>query len=143
MEPAAFAPRKQLRLTIAGGARAPARARAWLCTASSWLPHEMERTVLLLMSELVNNSVVHGGADEDHVIEIELRTTQRGLRAQVSDNGPGFAPTGRQKPMEEPGGWGLVLVETLAERWGVDRGDRTSVWFELEAASPPAVAAHA
>ncbi len=136
METVAFAPRKLLRLTIAGGVRAPERARAWLGSAASWLPQELERTLLLLMSELVNNSVVHGRADEDHLIEIELGTTQTGLRAQVSDNGPGFAPKGRQRPMEEPGGWGLVLVETLAERWGVERGERTCVWFELQV--PPA-----
>jgi signal transduction histidine kinase len=133
MDSVAFAPRKQLRLSIAGGVHAPERARAWLCTAASWLPRELERTLLLLASELVNNSVVHGCADEDHVIEIELGATSNGVRAQVSDNGPGFAPKGRQRAMDEPGGWGLVLVETLSERWGVERGECTSVWFELRA----------
>jgi hypothetical protein len=53
------------------------------------------------------------------------------VRAQVSDPGPGFAPTGRNQDLDEPGGWGLVLVESIAKRWGVERDGRTSVWFEL------------
>jgi anti-sigma regulatory factor (Ser/Thr protein kinase) len=68
------------------------------------------------------------------VIEIELRATSRGVRAQVSDSGEGFAPGERTLAMDEPGGWGLVLVERVADSWGVDHNGRTSVWFELAAA---------
>ncbi len=89
---------------------------------------------MLLTCELVNNSVLHGEAGEADVIEVELRTTATGLRAQVTDPGAGFAPTGRQREIDEPGGWGLVLVERMAARWGVERNDRTRVWFELAAA---------
>ena len=110
---------------------APARARAWLQSAASWLPDELEATLLLLTSELVNNSVVHGNAREEDVIEIEVRATPAGVRASVSDQGTGFCPQPRSRGAEEPGGWGLELVERLAERWGVERADRTSVWFEL------------
>jgi anti-sigma regulatory factor (Ser/Thr protein kinase) len=124
-------PTKALRLSIAGGPHAPERARAWLQSAAGWLPEELERNLLLLTSELVNNSVLHGKAGEDDVIEIELRNTETGVRAEVIDPGPGFAPTGRERALEEPGGWGLVLVERIAKRWGVEREDRTCVWFEL------------
>ena len=126
--------RKYLRLRIAGGPQAPARARAWLQSATSWLPRELESNLLLLTCELVNNSVLHGEASEEDVIEIELRTTRTGLRAQVTDPGAGFAPTGRGRELDEPGGWGLVLVERLAASWGVERDERTRVWFELAAA---------
>jgi anti-sigma regulatory factor (Ser/Thr protein kinase) len=122
---------KSLRLSIAGGPRAPERVRAWLQTAAAWLPEEVVRNLLLLTCELVNNSVLHGQAGEQDVIEIELRRTLGGVRAQVSDSGPGFAPTGRDRALDEPGGWGLVLVDRLASRWGVDRSERTCVWFEL------------
>jgi anti-sigma regulatory factor (Ser/Thr protein kinase) len=120
-----------LRLSIAGGPRAPERARAWLQSAADGLPEEMERNLLLLTSELVNNSVLHGRADEHDMIEIELRRTDVGVRAEVTDTGPGFAPMERDKELDEPGGWGLVLVESIAKRWGVERDGRTSVWFEL------------
>ena len=118
-----------LRFSIAGGPRAPGHARAWLQTAAAWLPEELERKLVMLISELVNNSVVHGQASERDVIEIEVRATPDGVRAQVSDSGPAFAPRGRTKGIEEPGGWGLVLVERVAQRWGVERAERTIVWF--------------
>ena len=33
---------------------------------------------------------------------------------------------------DRPGGWGLALVESMSDRWGIERGDRTRVWFELD-----------
>jgi anti-sigma regulatory factor (Ser/Thr protein kinase) len=122
------------RLRTAGGPHAPERVRAWLQAVTEWLPDELESNLLLLTCELVNNSVLHGDAGEEDVIEIELRATPTGLRAQVTDPGNGFAPTGRGRELDEPGGWGLVLVERLAAAWGVERDDRTRVWFELAAA---------
>jgi anti-sigma regulatory factor (Ser/Thr protein kinase) len=124
-------PGKAVRLNIAGGPRAPERARAWLQSVVAWLPEELERNLLLLTCELVNNSVLHGQAGEKDVIEIELSATDAGVLARVTDPGPGFAPSGRDRELDEPGGWGLVLVERIAKRWGVERDERTSVWFEL------------
>jgi anti-sigma regulatory factor (Ser/Thr protein kinase) len=124
-------PRRFLRLSIAGGPRAPARARAWLQNAAAWLPTELEANLLLLTSELINNSVRHGRVGESDVIDIEVRATADGLRAEVSDPGPGFVPRERAGELDDPGGWGLVLVDRLAERWGVHNDERTSVWFEL------------
>lgn len=122
------------RLRTAGGPHAPERVRAWLQATTEWLPDQLESNLLLLTCELVNNSVLHGEAGEDDLIEVELSTTQTGLRAQVTDPGGGFAPTGRGRELDEPGGWGLVLVERLAASWGVERDTRTRVWFELAAA---------
>jgi anti-sigma regulatory factor (Ser/Thr protein kinase) len=122
------------RLRTAGGPRAPERVRNWLQATAHWLPDDLESNLMLLTCELVNNSVLHGDVDEGQVIEIELRATDGVLRAQVTDPGPGFAPTGRTRDFEEPGGWGLVLVERLAASWGVERAERTRVWFELVAA---------
>ena len=123
--------REPLRLSIAGGRRAPEHARTWLQNAAASLPHELERNLELLTCELVNNSVVHGKASERDVIEIEVRHTAAGVRAEVSDPGPGFSPSGRTRELEEPGGWGLVLVERIAKAWGVEFDGRTRVWFEL------------
>jgi anti-sigma regulatory factor (Ser/Thr protein kinase) len=109
--------------------------RAWLHATTEWLPEEVETNLVLLTCELVNNSVLHGEAGEQDVIEVELEATDTGLRAQVTDPGTGFAPAGRRREIDEPGGWGLVLVERLAASWGVERDDRTKVWFELAAAA--------
>jgi signal transduction histidine kinase len=132
--PAAWRHRNVRRLRTAGGPHAPERVRAWLQATTEWLPDELENHLLLLTCELVNNSVLHGEAGEQDVIEVELRATETGLRAQVTDPGTGFVPSGRGRDLDEPGGWGLVLVERLAAAWGVERDERTRVWFELAAA---------
>ena len=49
-------PSPALRLSIAGGPRAPERARAWLQSTADWLPEEVERNLMLLTCELVNNA---------------------------------------------------------------------------------------
>ena len=134
LQPAISTPRKRLRIAIAGGSRAPERDRSWIESAASWLPSELESTLLLLTCELVNNAVRHGGAAEDQVIELELSALDGGrVRVQVSDPGVGFEHTPRDQPLDEEGGWGLVLIESMAEDWGVEHGERTRVWFELAA----------
>jgi two-component sensor histidine kinase len=134
LKPRSGRPPEAQRLSVAGGPRAPERVRHWLQSAAGSLPNEVESNLTLLTCELVNNSVLHGAVGEEGVIEIELRRTATGVRAEVSDAGPGFAPHERERPIDEPGGWGLVLVERLAQRWGVDQAGRTRVWFELAAA---------
>jgi anti-sigma regulatory factor (Ser/Thr protein kinase) len=134
LQPIIGTPRKRLRIAIAGGSRAPERARSWIESAASWLPAELESTLLLLTCELVNNAVRHGGAGEDQVIELELSSLDASrVRVQVSDPGVGFEHTPRDAPLDEEGGWGLVLIESMAENWGFDRDTGTRVWFELVA----------
>ena len=129
--PVAGGPRR--RLVMAGGTQAPERARAWLRNVARWLDREVEQTLALLISELVNNAVRHGGAGDAELIELELRATADGVGVEVTDPGPGFAPRRRECPLEEPGGWGLVLVDQMTDRWGVTHDGRTHVWFELRA----------
>jgi two-component sensor histidine kinase len=126
------------RLRTEGGPRAPERVRNWLQATTDGLPAELESNLMLLTCELVNNSIVHGAVDEQQVIEVELRATEAGLRAQVSDPSAGFVPAGRTREFDEPGGWGLVLVERLSASWGVEQGPGTRVWFELAAGQPAA-----
>jgi anti-sigma regulatory factor (Ser/Thr protein kinase) len=134
LHPEVVTPRKRLRIAIAGGSRAPERARSWIESAASWLPTDLESTLLLLTCELVNNAVRHGGAAEDQVIELELAALDAGrVRVQVTDPGVGFEHTPRDAPLDEEGGWGLVLIDSMAESWGVEQDDGTRVWFELVA----------
>jgi anti-sigma regulatory factor (Ser/Thr protein kinase) len=83
----------------------------------------------LLVTELVANSVCHADAKR---IDLEARVEDGGIRVKVTDEGPGFDPRDHDLSVSRESGWGLFLVERLAERWGVRRDDgRTSVWFEL------------
>jgi serine/threonine-protein kinase RsbW len=85
-------------------------------------------TLRLLVSELVTNAVRHG----DHVHSLEIRATWgEHVRVEVIGHGQRFAPPPRSHDAEEPGGYGLYLVGTLAGRWGVESDDSTTVWFEL------------
>jgi hypothetical protein len=36
--------------------------------------------------------------------------------------------------VERAAGYGLVLLDRLADAWGVSRGERFCVWFELDRA---------
>ena len=86
----------------------------------------------LLVTELLTNSVSHACASEDWIaLDVELLTDA--VRVVVSDRGPGFTPDPSPKPhLDRPGGWGLCLVDRLADRWGVDRAGETAVWFEID-----------
>ncbi len=93
----------------------------------------MVEDATLLLSEVVSNSVRHGGLGEADRIEVRIRGTRSMLHVDVIDPGPGFEP-GAPHPSSGDGGWGLWLLEHVATRWGVDRNGRTRVWFEL---APP------
>jgi anti-sigma regulatory factor (Ser/Thr protein kinase) len=109
----------------------PALARHQL---EGWLPPslaENERgTLRLLVSELVTNSVRHVSGSDQQVV-LRLRIDDRRIRVDVHDGGAGFRP-GKPEPRGAAGGFGLFLVERMASRWGVDTGDGTRVWFELD-----------
>ena len=55
------------------------------------------------------------------------------LSSRLPDHGPGFAARARQAAA--PNGWGLLVVEQLADRWGMQHSpQRTEVWFERRCA---------
>jgi len=121
-----------LKLRLAGGPDAAARARAGLLALNGAL-ERFRDVVKLLLTELVTNSVRHGQGGPDEAIEIELSSSANGVRVQVTDTGTGFngPPPGRPDP-EAGGGYGLFLVDQLADRWGVVRGPPSRVWFEID-----------
>jgi anti-sigma regulatory factor (Ser/Thr protein kinase) len=90
-------------------------------------------TLVLLVSELVSNAVLHSNAPAETPIIFTTVVTQDTIRVTVADAGDLFIPQPR-KPERTNGGYGLYLVDKAAHRWGVDPHDRahgTRVWFEL------------
>ena len=84
-------------------------------------------TARLLVSELATNAVRHAG--ESYTVEARWRAPR--LRVDVIDGAP--APGLRDGPRGSEGGWGLQILEKLADAWGIeDRGSRKTVWFELQ-----------
>lgn len=90
---------------------------------------ELLRDVQLVVSELVTNSVRHSGSEEP----IQLRAWWRsgGLKVEVADGGAGFEPGPRTAAGNEEGGRGLLILESVADRWGIVRDAHTCVWFEV------------
>ena len=89
---------------------------------------EQLEVLRLLVSETVTNSVLHAKGAE--TVDVRLSLGRGVIRLEVEDGGPGFRrPRGVPR---EGGGWGLVLVDRLARRWGVRSGPQTTVWLELD-----------
>jgi anti-sigma regulatory factor (Ser/Thr protein kinase) len=121
---------------LAGTPQAPAEARQALDGLSDHVPERRLRDVRLLVSELVTNAVRHAGLDSGDLIGLHVHLRDSGLRVEVDDPGTGFE---LRKPEPDPArasGWGLYLVDELADRWGMDRGGRggTRIWFEFDGA---------
>ena len=97
------------------------------------LPSEMREDAALLTSEVVTNSVRHAGRSAGDGIGMELTLSNDHLRVSVTDDGPGFEPDLDAPPRERAmGGFGLVLVDRISDRWGVIRDRPNIVWFELD-----------
>ena len=110
-----------------------ATARQAVGELSHHLPEEVLGDVRLLVSELVTNALRHAGPSEDERIELAVGVTEIAVRVEVTDHGRGFDPRSVPSDPERAEGWGLYLVATLSDRWGVDSAEgATRVWFELE-----------
>jgi anti-sigma regulatory factor (Ser/Thr protein kinase) len=92
--------------------------------------HEIAGTAQLLVSELVTNAFRHARSPS----RLQLTIGERSVHVDVIDSSP-WQPT-LQHPspqLQAQGGWGLLLVDALADRWGyelLESGKR--VWFELD-----------
>lgn len=118
-----------LDVTIERNHRAPWHARRAVEELGDAIDPSVRPDVMLLVSELITNSVKYGG-EGDLLLQIEQRGP-KSVRVEVVDQGAGFVPQARDRPVTTAGGWGLHLVEELADRWGVHEGS-THVWFEID-----------
>jgi anti-sigma regulatory factor (Ser/Thr protein kinase) len=126
----------EIDLRLRPDVNSPAEARRSLEALRPSLNHLLVDDAVLLVSEIVSNSVRHASLDESDAIEVRVRGSDSMLHVDVIDPGPGFDPE-RVGPSEREGGWGLRLLDRLATRWGVERNDVTKVWFELTAPVSP------
>ena len=126
-----------LNMRIAGGPEAAAHARRAITGLRADLDPSLRETLRLLVTELVANSIRHAEADE---VTLNVVVGPRAVRTEVTDPGPGFDPARTGLPRADHSGFGLFLVERLAERWGVAKaGSSTRVWFELPRSGSPSL----
>ena len=121
---------------IAGGPQAPQSARTKLAeTFDDRLDGPVVNNMRLLVSELVTNCVVHGGADgAGGPIRVRAAVEDDCVRTEVCHDGPGFAAPSAVPDLDSPGGLGLFLVEQMSKAWGIEHSRETCVWFELNLA---------
>ncbi|MGW2299847.1 ATP-binding SpoIIE family protein phosphatase [Streptomyces sp. NPDC001809] len=96
-----------------------------------WRDEEQLDSAVLMVSEMVTNVLVHTDGDALLVAEVACGEKARRLRVEVSD-GSDELPHKRHPGEMASSGRGLVLMEMLADAWGVDpRGEGKAIWFEL------------
>jgi anti-sigma regulatory factor (Ser/Thr protein kinase) len=123
----------ELSVRFSRGPSAAAAARNALRALEPRLDDQVLDDIRLLVSELVTNAIRHadsaaGGAD----IGLDVSIEDGCIRVEVADPGPGFVPRERDSDTSRPGGWGLYLVDRIADRWGVVRNSMNRVWFEID-----------
>jgi anti-sigma regulatory factor (Ser/Thr protein kinase) len=110
---------------------APGNARRALNGLSERIDSPVLDDIRLLVSELVTNGVRHTGQGPSGWVRLVIRLGHDGVRVEVSDPGPGFDDVPPPTIYQESG-WGLYLVEQVSSRWGVERGEGNTVWFEVD-----------
>jgi|SRR5580658_7349281 anti-sigma regulatory factor (Ser/Thr protein kinase) len=123
---------RSLRLALPPDAPAVGLARrATRDALAAWQLGHLEEDVVLLVSELVTNAVLH--AADTGAIGLELTSAATSLHVQVQDGDPTWRQTRSPASCDESG-FGLILVDSLARRWGVRRiAGGKAVWAELDA----------
>jgi serine/threonine-protein kinase RsbW len=98
---------------------------------ATWRLASLEETAVLLVSELVTNALRHARGND--AITLELEAAGNWLRIEVQDADPRW-PQPRTPVGFDASGFGFVLVDALAGKWGVrETGTGKAVWAELDA----------
>ena len=119
----------RLEFEIAGGTHAPAVARQVILGLGTELEPDRLNQVRLLVTELVTNCVRHAGIGRDTTVTVSLELGESTLHVAVSNPGAAFDPPDAPPDDDAEGGRGLVLVDRLSERWGIDDVHEARVWF--------------
>jgi anti-sigma regulatory factor (Ser/Thr protein kinase) len=94
----------------------------------SEVPLPIVDDLLLLVSELVTNAVVHAGSPA--VVRLDADVER--IKVAVADQDADRAPTVVDPDEQSSSGRGVLLVDRLAARWGVEpQCEGKVVWFEL------------
>ncbi len=103
-------------------------ARNFVATTLTGTSDEARDLACLLTSELVTNAVVHARTD----VDVSVLLAGGRLRVEVGDQDTGCPTPSRHAP-DETTGRGLLILDAIATRWGVDQEAAGKVvWFEFD-----------
>lgn len=92
-------------------------------------PESAVGTVALLATEAMTNAVRHGPPGGP--VDVEVERADGVVRVAVTDRSPALPVVLDVEPTAL-GGRGVMLIDRLAHRWGVDpEPDGKTVWFEV------------
>jgi anti-sigma regulatory factor (Ser/Thr protein kinase) len=115
---------RTVRLSLPFSADAPTLARRGLA-ASPYVPDGRRDDLELLVSELVTNAVRHAETRGRDAIQVAAAFAPGEVRVAVRDGGTTIpAP----RVPDDDGGFGLNIVDEVADEWGAGPGE---VWFVL------------
>ncbi|MFI6843305.1 ATP-binding protein [Kitasatospora sp. NPDC050467] len=119
---------------LARSRRSPGEARRLLEKLLADVPdgHRFVDVGLLICSELVTNAVLHGTPSGNRIhLALEINATR--LRIEVHDARADREPVLRTSAADDENGRGLMLVKSLADRWGCCPriGIGKIVWAEI------------
>lgn len=122
----------QVQLEVGPDPAEVGRARRWARSrlAGSGIGDDepLAETLILLISELVTNAVVHTGCPA----VLRMLLGGPGVRVEVADASD-RPPAPRHAAGDDTGGRGLELVDGLADRWGWQReGAGKRIWCEID-----------
>ncbi|GGY28979.1 ATP-binding protein [Streptomyces xanthochromogenes] len=129
----------QVQLEVGPDPAEVGRARKWarsrLVGCGIGLDEPLAETLILLISELVTNAVVHTGCPA--VLRMLLGPAEGGtVRVEVADRSC-CPPKPRHALGDDTNGRGLELVDGLADRWGWRaEGAGKSIWCEVDRDAP-------
>ncbi len=97
-----------------------------------WGVRERSYDIVLCVSELATNALVHGvPPGRGFLLRLLPLPYEGGVRVEVHDSGGGV-PAVPQAEAPDEGGRGLLLVSELADKWGVgERAPGKIVWCEF------------
>ena len=121
-------------LQLHAEAQAVPAARGALAGLEYELDPDVFFDVSLCVSELVAHAVCSARPEDEETFELEISLSDGVLAAAVRDPGGRRSAIQRFKRREAESSLGLYIISRLADRWGVDAGDRRT-WLELDIAS--------
>lgn len=130
----------QVQLEVGPDPAEVGRARRWARSrlAGSGMEDDepLAETLILLISELVTNAVVHTGCPAVLRMLFGSSGSTGTVRVEVADTSC-CPPQPRHAEGEDTNGRGLELVDGLADRWGwLPEGAGKRIWCEVDRGGP-------
>jgi anti-sigma regulatory factor (Ser/Thr protein kinase) len=116
----------------------PQIAREAIAGLGALSPDLLDRAQLIT-SELVTNGVRHGNSKAGAHIQLSAELHPNFLRIEVTSPAAPSRPTMQARGELRGSGYGLIIVDALADRWGSSVDGAVRVWCELGLESRPAV----